>query len=51
MVYGTVSILCIVARMFHNGNIITDKYSILHMLQIRELLWRESLVLVPCQIM
>ena len=31
----TVSILCIVARMFHNGNIITDRYSVLHMLQIR----------------
>jgi hypothetical protein len=24
MVYGTVSILCIVTWMFHNGNIITD---------------------------
>jgi hypothetical protein len=34
MVYGTVSILCIVAGMFHNGNIITDRYSVLHMLQV-----------------
>ena len=29
------SILCIVAWMLYNGNIVTDRYSILHMLQIR----------------
>ena len=46
------SILCIVAWMLYNGNIITDPiFHITYATDSLELLWRESLVLLPSQIM